>query len=194
MMDKGWNPCHGSFWSQSRSPHAQESDSRQEALAPTAPGRPERKTRSGRRGVRGADKSQARPARSSEPTSRWAKRDRRELDAPAIRRARSLRPRICHAGASSNPAVGAKFSGRRNLQNLAPKTLKSLARRPTLDIWSDATEARRRHVIASRETAADRRACRTSLLVRFARNDGVPQRVGLGATPIAAARLNSRTQ
>ncbi len=91
-------------------------------------------------------------------------------------------------------SVGDKLSRRRNLQSLAPKTLKSLARRSTSHVWSDATEARRRHVIASRETAAERRACRTSLLVRFARNDGVPQRAGLGVTPIAVARLNSRTQ
>ncbi len=90
--------------------------------------------------------------------------------------------------------VGAKFSRRRNLRNLAPKTLKSFARLSTLHVWSDETEARRRHVIASRETAAERRACCTSLLLRFARNDGVPQRAGLGVTPIAAARLNSRTQ
>ncbi len=82
-------------------------------------------------------------------------------------------PPLAHA----EPALPSKVA---KLHDSAPETLKSRKRLSTSHVWPDETEARRSHVIASRETAAERRARWASLLPRFARNDGVPQRADLG--------------
>src|SRR5208337_144820 len=52
-----------------------------------------------------------------------------------------------HCCRMDSPSLGVT-----KLQNLAPKTLKSLARLWTLHVRSDETETRRCHVIASRES------------------------------------------
>jgi hypothetical protein len=93
-----------------------------------------------RSSVHRADESQACPARRSEARSRLAKRDGAPYASSRLprseERALSAQPFVRSAPRPTRP-VGAEFSRRRKLQNLAPNTLKSAAHLSTLHDWSD---------------------------------------------------------